>query len=150
ALNPVAGVDVLGGVAVDVTMILALARTYGMEMTAANARSLLMSVIAATGFVALAEISMHAFCNFLKVVSLGGTTALSAIPQGAVAGYGSLIVGKSAKYYFENGASWGAEAPKTVVRRILDETDKDSVIQQIKTEIEKKLKSNFYSNNTKS
>ena len=145
ALNPVAGFDALGGVVVDVSMILALAKTYGMEMTTANARSLFLSVLTATGWVAVAEYSMHAICNAFKLVSLGSSTAVSAIPQGAAAGYGAYIVGSAAKYYFENGASWGAEAPKTVVRRILAETDKDSVIQQIKSEIEQKIRSNFYS-----
>lgn len=145
AFNLLPGVDVIGGVAVDVTMILALAKTYGMEMTTSNARSLFFSVIKATGWVALAELSMHAVSGFFKTMSLGASVALSAIPQGAASGYGSYIVGQAAKYYFEHGASWGNEAPKTVVRRILSETDKDSVIQQIKAEIERKLRSNFHS-----
>ena len=58
---------------------------------------------------------------------------LTAVPQGAAAGYGSYIVGQAAKYYFEHGASWGGEAPKTVVQRILEETDKQSVLEQLKT-----------------
>ena len=65
--------------------------------------------------------------------------------QGAAAGFGSYIVGQAAKYYFEHGASWGNEAPKTVVQRILAETDKDSVLQHLKDEISKKISRNVHS-----
>ena len=67
------------------------------------------------------------------------------VPQGAAAGFGSYIVGQAAKYYFEHGASWGNAAPKTVVRRILAETDKDSVLQHLKDEITKKISRNVHS-----
>jgi hypothetical protein len=68
--------------------------------------------------------------------------AVSAIPQGSAAGFGSYIVGLAAKYYLEHGSSWGGEAPKTVVSRILDETDKKSVIEHLRAEIKRKLVSN--------
>ena len=69
---------------------------------------------------------------------------LTALPQGAAAGYGSYIVGQAAKYYFEHGASWGGEAPKAVVTRILEATDKQSVLERLKAEINAKLRLNKY------
>jgi hypothetical protein len=54
------------------------------------------------------------------------------------------VVGQAAKYYFEHGASWGGEAPKTVVARILEATDKRSVLERLKSEINAKLHLNPY------
>ena len=77
-----------------------------------------------------------------KALTLGYGTVLTAVPQGAAAGYGSYIVGQTAKYYFEHGASWGGEGPKKIVKRILDETDKQSVLERLKDEIRKTLNLN--------
>lgn len=74
-----------------------------------------------------------------KALTLGYGTILTAVPQGAAAGYGSYVVGQAAKYYFEHGASWGGEGPKPIVRRILDETDKLSVLARLRAEIRRKL-----------
>ena len=68
----------------------------------------------------------------------------TALPQGAAAGYGSYIVGQAARYYFEHGASWGQQGPKRVVTRILENTDKQSVLQRLKEEIKKKISMNRY------
>ena len=67
---------------------------------------------------------------------------LSALPQGAAAGYGSYIVGQAARYYFEHVASWGEQGPKQIVTRILDNTDKRSVIEHLKDEIRQKIAAN--------
>ena len=64
--------------------------------------------------------------------------------QGAAAGWGSYIVGESARYYFEHGASWGPQGPKRIVSRILENTDKKSVLQRLKQEIKKKISLNRY------
>ncbi len=44
AANPIAVADVLGGTAVDASMIVTLAHIYGLEMSWANARKLIMSI----------------------------------------------------------------------------------------------------------
>ena len=75
-------------------------------------------------------------------LTLGAGKVLTALPQGAAAGYGSFIVGQSAKYYFEHGASWGDEAPKTIVTRILQATDKQSVLESLQAEIRRKIRIN--------
>ena len=76
-------------------------------------------------------------------------TVLTVIPQGAAAGFSSYIVGQAAKYYFEHGASWGGEAPKAVVTRILQATDKQSVLERLKKEIHAKLRLNKYARGTR-
>lgn len=142
ALNPVAVADVLGGTAVDVTMVVTLAHIYGLEMSTVHARRLVASIVKAAGWVMLGEMATHLLATSFKGLTLGFGTVLSAIPQGAAAGYSSFVVGQAAKFYFEHGASWGGEAPKTVVRRILKETDKSSVLEQLKHEIRAKLQTN--------
>jgi small GTP-binding protein len=142
ALNPVAVADVLGGSAVDVTMVVTLAHIYGLEFSAMHARGLITSIVKAAGWVILGEAATHLLSSAFKGLTFGYGTVLTAIPQGAAAGYGSFIVGQAAKYYFEHGSSWGGEAPKTVVRRILQETDKTSVLHQLKEEIRKRMQFN--------
>ncbi len=144
ALNPLPGVDTLGGVAVDATMVATLAQVYGLEMSWSHARGLVTSIVRAAGWIMLAEIGTHIAASAFKALTLGYGTVLTAIPQGAAAGYGSYIVGQAARYYFEHGASWGHEGPKAVVHRILEETNKESVLVRLKTEIRKKLRSNVH------
>ena len=92
----------------------------------------------------LGEMVTHLAASVFKGLTAGMGTVLTALPQGAAAGYGSYIVGQAAKYYFEHGASWGGEAPKAVVSRILEATDKQSVLARLKAEINAKLRLNPY------
>ena len=147
--NPAAFFDVLGGSAVDVAMLRALAHIYGIDMTWSNVEKLATSILQAAGWTIGAELGTHALSSLVKTMTFGWGTVLTAMPQGAAAGYGSYIVGKAAKYYFEHGASWGDEGPKTVVKRILNETDKKSVVQDLKEEIQKKLHLNRHSDGKK-
>lgn len=142
ALNPAPYLDTASGFAVDVTMIIHLARIYGLEITPKNAGTLVKSIIKSAGMVGVGELSFHLLCGTLKAMTLGHAMAVTALPQGGLAAFGSYVVGNAAKYYFEHGASWGTSGSKTVVHRILAQTDKDSVMDKFKDEIKKKLKSN--------
>ena len=144
-LNPVGFADVFGGVAVDAAMIATLAQVYGLEMSWGNAHKLALSIGKAAGWMTVAVLASQLVLSSLKAVTLGKSTLIQALPQGAAAGYGSYIVGEAARYYFEHGSSWGGESPKTVVQRILANTDKQSVMQRLKEEIGKKLLVNPYS-----
>ncbi len=142
ALNPVPVVDTLGGTAVDAAMVLTLSRIYGLEMSWTHARKLVTTIFKSAGWVMLAEFGTHVASMVFKALTVGYGTVLTAVPQGSAAGYGSYIVGQAAKFYFEHGASWGGESPKAVVRRILENTDKQSVLQHLKDEIRKKISLN--------
>lgn len=142
ALNPLPVVDVLGGSAVDATMVATLAHIYGLEISWMNARGLATSILKAAGWVLAGEIATHWAASTFKALTAGYGTLLTAIPQGAAAGYGSYIVGQAARYYFEHNASWGPDGAKTVVKRILDETDKQSVLARLKDEIRKRITGN--------
>lgn len=139
AANPVPVIDVLGGTFVDASMVIALARIYRIQLSAKNASNLINSILKAAGWVTLSEIATHLSVSVLKGLTLGVSTLITAPLQGAAAGYGSYIVGQSAKYYLENGASWAGRSPKAVVSDIISCTDKGSVIERLKSEIRQKL-----------
>ncbi len=134
--------DILTGFTIDVMMIVALSQVYGIKFSMGSARSLAFSIVKSVGWVAGMSYAMDLLASGLKALSFGLATPLTAIPQGAAAGWTSYVVGKAAEYYFEHGGSWGDESPKNVIRQILSETDKDSVISRLKDEIRKKLGEN--------
>ncbi len=144
ALNPGAVLDVLGGTAVDAAMVVNLGRIYGIGITTANARGLVTSILKAAGWVMLGEAAVSYASSIFKGLTLGYGTILTALPQGAAAGYGSYIVGQAARYYFQHGASWGTESPKQVITQILENTDKRSVLERLKAEIKQKISLNPY------
>jgi small GTP-binding protein len=143
-LNPLPLADVFGGVAIDAAMIVTLAAVYGLDISKSDAQDLALSIAKAAGLMTAGVIAGTALMSVLKGVTFGKSTLITAIPQGLAAGFGSYIVGQAAQYYFEHGSSWGGESPKAVARRILSQTDKQSVLDRLKTEIAKKLSINAY------
>ncbi len=132
-------VDVIGGSAVDLVMVANLAKIYGLDLSWKHSRKLFFSILKAGGWVAVANIATLAAGSLFKAVTFGFGAVLTALPQGAAAGYGSYIVGRAAKYFFEHGSTWGGESPKIVIKRILAETDKNSVLNHLKDEIRGKI-----------
>lgn len=144
ALNPVPAADVLGGTAVDVAMVVTLGRIYGIDVTTSNARELVTSILKAAGWVMLSEAVVSYASSVFKALTAGFGSVATALPQGAAAGYGSYIVGQAARYYFQHGASWGNASAKQVITQILENTDKESVLEKLKEEIKKKISLNPY------
>ena len=138
ALNPFPLVDIAGGLVVDALMIATLSRVYGLNMSMNQSRGLAKAIAKAAGFLALSEIPQYLGSIFKGITGTLGTV-LTAVPQGAAAGFSSYIVGTAAKHYFEHGGSWGGQSAKKVVREILSETDRDSVLNHIKEEIRKRM-----------
>jgi small GTP-binding protein len=139
AYNPVAIADVLGGIAVDATMVVTLGRIYGISMSLNNARSLASSIAKSAGLVSVFEALVSWISSGFKAMTGGLGTVVTHAPQGAAAGFGSYIVGQAARFYFQHGASWGDESPKRIVSQILANTDKQSVLDRLKSEILKKM-----------
>jgi small GTP-binding protein len=138
-LNPIPVADVLGGLAFDGLMIIYLAEVYNLQMSTKHATELAKAIGTAAGGITLSVAATHGVTWFFKSLTPVWGTIVTALPQGSAAGYGTYIVGKAAKYYFEHGSSWGNEGPKVVVGKIIANIDKDSVMQQFKEEISKKL-----------
>ncbi len=138
ALTPMPLVDVISGVAIDAAMIVTLSRIYGLNFSMAQSRELAKGIAKAAGVFALGELTNWGASLFKGLtVTLG--TALTVIPQGAAAGFSSYIIGRAAQHYFEHGGSWGPQSAKQVVKEILAQTDRDSVMNHLKDEIRGKL-----------
>lgn len=149
ALNPVTVVDLFSGAVIDVTLILTLSKLYGIEMTQTGAVALLQKIALSMGGISASELLANLGLSSLKGLlglsapATGGITLgayLSvAITQAAVAGVSSYGIGQVAKVYLANGASWGPEGPKAVVRSILDSLDETSILNRIKDELTIKI-----------
>ncbi len=135
AFNPIPLADVIGGFGSDAAMVVALGKIYGEDINLSTAGKLAVTIAKSTGWVAVAEWLTHSASHFVKTVTLGTGTILTALPQGLAAAYGSYIVGMAAKYYFQHDCGWGANSPKEVIKSILLEMDNSSVLLTIKNNI---------------
>ena len=138
AANPIPFLDIVGGLAVDAAMLVTLSKVYGLSFSMGQARGLARTISTAGGVYALGELA-SAGASFFKLVTGTLGTPLTLIPQGAAVGFGSYIIGRAAKRYFEQGGSWGNGSAKSVVKEILQTTDKDSIVSHLKDEIRTKL-----------
>ncbi len=134
-------VDIFSGIAIDATMIATLSRVYGLNMSVLEARRLAKAIAKAAGVFALGELTSWGL-SFVKAITIHTAVPLTALPQAAAAGFSSYIIGQAAKHYFEHGGSWGSDSAKRVVRRILDATDRESVLNHLKEEIKRKISDN--------
>ena len=139
AVNPIPVADLLAAAAVDVTMIVHLSKLYGLPLTKSEAGELTKTIglqmIALMGTVW----AVHLASTVLKLGTGGLSTVITGGAQGAVAYYSTYIVGQVAERYLAQGKSWGEGGPKFVVQEILDSLDRDSIIDQAKRDIKKKL-----------
>ncbi|OLP19147.1 GTP-binding protein [Leptolyngbya sp. 'hensonii'] len=149
ALNPFTVVDLLGAAVIDIALILTLSRLYGIAMTQQGAVGLLQKIVLSTGGVGATEflttLGLSSLKGLLGVsapmtggVSLGAYVSV-ALAQAGVAGVSSYAIGQVTKIYLANGASWGNDAPKTVVSKILASLDEASILARIKEELRAKL-----------
>ncbi len=137
ALSPTV-VDIVSGIATDAVMIVMLSKVYGLNFSMVQARRLAKAIAQAAGIFALGELVSWG-ASAIKLATVHLATPLTMLPQGSAAGFSSYIIGQATKHYFEHGGSWGADSPKHIVRQILDQTDRDSVLTHLKDEIRKHL-----------
>lgn len=150
ALNPVTAIDLLTGATIDIAMILTLSRLYGLPMTQQGAIGLLQKIglsmggISASEFLASLGLSSLKGLLGLSVPVTGGASLVPyvsiAITQAGVAGVSCYAIGQVTKTYLANGASWGPDGPKAVVKNILDSLDETSILNRIKWELSAKLR----------
>ena len=149
AVNPVTAIDLFTGAIIDVAMILALSRLYGIAMTQSAAINLLQKIALSMGGISASELLATLGLSSLKgilglSIPLTGGISLApylsiAITQAGVAGVSSYAIGQVTKTYLANGASWGQEGPLAVVQNILDSLDEESILNRIKAELKAKL-----------
>lgn len=140
ALNPIPVADILAAIATDAAMVVHLSRVYGLPISRSEAGSLLKTIFTQLVFLIGTVWSMNLVASALKGVSLGLSTVVTAGAQGAVAWYGTYVVGKAAEQYFAQGKSWGEGGPKRVVQDILDSLDRESLLAQAREDILSRLR----------
>jgi GTP-binding protein Era len=153
ALNPIPVADMAGGLAVDVGMIVALSKVYGIPLTRRTASGLVKDMMVALGALGAIEVATRLLASGVKS-SLAGLSVLTgglAIPltalgygaiglaQGGAAATTSYVLGHGAKIYLQQGCQWGPRGIKTVVQQILAEAKADSVIERLRDDLKRRV-----------
>jgi small GTP-binding protein len=139
AFNPVPVADLFAAAFVDVGMVVHLSRVYGLPLSKSEAGSLVGVIVAESAALMGTVWALHFVSSALKVGTGGLSTIVTAGAQGAVAYYSTYIVGRVAAEYLAKGKSWGEGGPKRVVKKILDDLDRDTVLRDAKREIRARL-----------
>lgn len=139
-LNPIPVADLVAAAGLDVALVVHLSRVYGLPLTKIEAGQLIANICAQLALLMGAIWGVHLVASALKGLSVGLSTALTAGAQGALAYYATMLTGKAAEKYLQNGKSWGELGPKRVVEDILAGLDRDSVLRSAKAEISAKLR----------
>lgn len=140
ALNPVPAADLLAAAALDVALVMHLSRIYGLPLTRTEAGKLLATIAGQLVALMGAVWGVHLAASALKLASAGFSTALTAVAQGALAWYATVLVGRAAEKYLAQGKSWGESGPKRVVADIVAGLDRDSILREAKEEILQRLR----------
>ncbi len=140
ALNPVPIADLLAAAAIDVSLVIHLSKIYGLPMSKTEAGELIKTIAAQMLVLYATFWAIHFASSALKIGTVGFSTVVTGLAQGAVAWYSTLVVGRVAEDYLAKGKSWGDSGPKLVVENILDSLDRDSVMSDAKEEITRYLK----------
>jgi len=141
ALNPIAVLDFLGGTIVDLVMIRALAKLYGLPMTRHQAGNLWRNICLSIGGLLLSEVGSGLLLGFGKSTTalssltedIGGVTtyASTAIAQAGLASYGTYRVGQATLEYLEQGCTWGIQGASTVIQEILHQAEPGTILHRL-------------------
>jgi small GTP-binding protein len=140
AVNPIPVADLVAALALDASMVVHLARVYGMSVTRGEAGQLIKTIGSQMALLMATVWSVNIAASALKAGSAGLSTIVTAAAQGGMGYYTTYIVGLAAQRYFSQGRSWGSGGPKTTVQQILESVDKDSILQQASDDIRQRLR----------
>nr|WP_263858264.1 YcjF family protein [Waterburya agarophytonicola] len=145
AANPVIFLDLVGGFVADLALIRSLSKLYGLPITTYEAGNLLRRIVASSGGLLLGEVGSSLFLGVGKsgaILSSGfdSTGAIAAYlgtatAQGAIAGYGTYVVGRVAQIYLEQGCTWGEMGASTLIKEILDRVEPNTIMYRLRQEL---------------
>ncbi len=154
AINPVPVADLAGGAAVDVAMILALSRVYGIPLTRPAAIKLVRDMSIALGATGLVHVAARLIGSGVKA-SMAGLTVMSGglaapltalgygaigLTQAAAGATASYVIGHAAGTYLRQGGQWGPRGVKTVVQDLLAQARADSIVDRLRDELRTRIK----------
>jgi len=140
AANPIPLADLAAAAALDSALVYHLSRVYDLPMSRRESGKLVAAIFAQLAALMGAIWTVHLASSLLKLSSGGLSTVLTATSQGAIAYYGTYLVGQIAQRYFEKGKSWGEGGPKRVIEEIMASLDKDSIIESAREDILMRIK----------
>ncbi|NEO85681.1 MAG: DUF697 domain-containing protein [Spirulina sp. SIO3F2] len=139
AANPIAVVDLIGGMVSDLALIRALAKLYGLPMTSFAAERLWRKIIFSSVMLLFGEIGGGLVLGTAKTAGIAtegaypwGTWSMAALLQGGLAGYGSLVIGKVAQRYLEQGCTWGDRGISPTIRNVINTVDAPQVMARLR------------------
>ena len=135
AFNPVPVADLAAAALIDGGMVVHMSRVYGLPLTRREAGSLVSVVLTQMAALMGAVWVVHLLSAALKMGTGGMSVLLTAGAQGAVAYYGTYVVGQAAERYFAMGKSWGEAGPRAVMAEILESVDRDSILRQAREDL---------------
>jgi hypothetical protein len=135
AVNPLPVADLAAAITVDLSLVVHLADVYGMPLTRRQSGALIKAISKQLLLLMGATWFIHLASSLLKAGTGGLSTFLTAGAQGAVAYYSTYVVGRAAEEYLAAGCSWGEAGPKRVIRSILDDIDRDSMLARAREDI---------------
>ena len=139
AFNPVPIADLFAAAFIDVGMVMHLSKVYGLPLSQKEAGSLVRVIVVEAAALMGTVWALHLVSSALKVGTLGLSTILTGGAQGAIAYYSTYVVGNVAAEYLSQGKSWGSGGPKKVVTEILESLDQETVLQDARREIRRRL-----------
>ncbi|NEZ58285.1 DUF697 domain-containing protein [Adonisia turfae] len=149
AVNPVLLADMVGGITVDVGLVVGLSKLYGLPMTQQESLKLLRTIALSTGSLSASELLITLGLSSLKSIlgaaglATGGLSVAPyfsvALTQAAVAGVATYAIGQVTRTYLINGASWGEQGPKAIITKIVNNLDETSIMARLKHELKQKL-----------
>ncbi|WP_019504503.1 GTP-binding protein [Pleurocapsa sp. PCC 7319] len=145
AINPIIVLDLLGGLIADLALIRSLSKLYGLPITTYEAGNLLRRILASSGGLLLGEIGSSLVLGVGKsgailtsgFESTGAFTVYlgTASLQGAIAGYGTYVIGRVAQVYLEKGCTWGEMGASTLINEILSQIEPNTIIYRLRQEL---------------
>jgi len=134
ALNPLAIVDVIGGMVADLALISALASLYGLPITSHKAGQLWFKILLSFGSLSLGELLSLSLSKMMIGMGYEGLTdyASSSLLQAGVASYGTYLIGKAAQKYLEAGSTWTSVGTSKMIEELLSQVPNDSMIYRFK------------------
>jgi uncharacterized protein (DUF697 family) len=153
ALNPFPIADLAGGAAVDVAMVVALSKLYGIPLTRGSAARLVRDMILALGAVGAVQVATRLIASGVKS-SLAGLSVMTGglatpltllgysaigLSQAAAGASTSYVLGQAAKTYLQQNCQWGPQGVKTVVQQILAQARADSIVDRLRDDLKQRL-----------
>lgn len=145
AINPIIVLDLIGGLIADLALIRSLSKLYGLTITTYEAGNLLRRILASSGGLLLGEIGSSLVLGVGKssailtsgFESTGAFTVYlgTASLQGAIAGYGTYVIGRVAQVYLEKGCTWGEMGASTLINEILSQIEPNTIIYRLRQEL---------------